>query len=170
MEFIDNHEDVRYNPGVGRGYIMLFADIKEFHFTRHVPAIASERPERRWWIKGIKVSEWWLRAKVAASDPASSSCAGRDTRNALWGRNPVATSLKPPHSASSREVATPDASSRADSMERPHLPEACPNAGGCWHPAWSFTRTISSPFRNPGRRLNRGASFFLGEKRSIFGA
>ena len=51
---------------------------------------------------------------------------GLDTRNALWGRNPVATSLKPPHSASSREVATPEAPSRADSMERLHLPGEMP--------------------------------------------
>ena len=133
-------------------YSLIF---KEFHFTRHVPAIASERPERRWWIKGIKVSEWWLRAKVAASDPASSSCAGRDTRNALWGRNPVATSLKPPHFASSREVATPESPSRADSMERPHLPEACPNAGGCWHPAGSFWGTVcrTTFICSAGRRL-----------------
>ena len=143
MESIDNLKDASYTPGKNAGGISCYSLIfKEFHFTRHVPAIARERPERRWWIKGIKVSEWWLRAKDAASDPASSSCIGRDTRNALWGRNPVATSLKPPHSASSREVSTPESPSRADSMERPHLPEACPNAGGCWHPAWSFWGTI----------------------------
>lgn len=129
MEFVDNHEDVRYTPGtrIFAGGISCYSLIfKEFHFTRHVPAIASERPERRWWIKGIKVSEWWLRAKDAASDPASSSCIGLDTRNALWGRNPVATSLKPPHSASSREVSTPEAPSWADSMERLHLPGEMP--------------------------------------------
>ena len=70
----------------------------------------------------------WGRNLVATSlkPPFRLFPGGLDTRNALWGRNPVATSLKPPHSASSREVSTPEAPSRADSMERLHLPGEMP--------------------------------------------
>ena len=45
--------------------------------------------------------------------------AGRDSRNVLRGRFYGATSLKQPHFASSREVATPGMPCEADSMERP---------------------------------------------------
>ena len=51
---------------------------------------------------------------------------GLDTWNALWGRNPVATSLKPPHSASSREVSTPGMPCGAEILSRPHLPGEMP--------------------------------------------
>ena len=47
---------------------------------------------------------------------------GRDTRNALCGRKPVATRLKQPYFVHFQEVATVEASSRADFMERPPLP------------------------------------------------
>ena len=57
-----------------------------------------------------------------ASDAASLSSGGRDTRNALWGRKPVATVLKNPFLAQFAEVATAEIPSRADSMERPSLP------------------------------------------------
>ena len=57
-----------------------------------------------------------------ASDAASLYSGGRDTRNALWGRKPVATRLKHPFLAHFPEVATAEIPSRADFMERPSLP------------------------------------------------
>ena len=57
-----------------------------------------------------------------AGGAASLSSGGRDTRNALWGRKPVATILKNPFLVQFAEVATAEIPSRADSMERPSLP------------------------------------------------
>ena len=57
-----------------------------------------------------------------ASNAASLYSGGRDTRNALWGRKPVATWLKQPCPAQFAEVATAEIPSRADFMERPSLP------------------------------------------------
>ena len=58
-----------------------------------------------------------------ASDAASLFSGGRDTRNALYGRKPVATWLKQPCPAQFAEVATAEIPSRAVFMERPSLPE-----------------------------------------------